>query len=415
MLEMDCKMSPVIETKNLTKIFRLYHSPIERLSSFIPFSNNKCEEHTALENINFKVEKGEFVSIIGRNGSGKSTLLKIICGVLQTSSGSYETKGKIVSLLELGTGFNPELTGRENIINSARVMAFSVKEIKNKIKTIEEFADIEEYFDMPVRTYSSGMYVRLAMSLFLHLEPEVFIIDEALSVGDIFFVQKCFSKIEEMRKNGVSFLFVSHDINLVQTISDKVLLLNKGKALYFGDGNEACKIYFDIDKLIKPNESLSEQQEVEDHHDYNELKNKKQLFHKEGGRINSLIIVNEFNDQTLQVEMTKVLEFQIAYQAFSSIKNPAISIVMKNRKNIVVTTIIYKLEHEKSIIAVKIPFFVEAGEYTFDLIIGDMSINSGIFICEYKDLGPISVLFDYQNERAPFLGQFGLNTNSRNY
>lgn len=405
-------MNNVIEVKELTKSFKLFHNNKDRLLNIIPFINKKFDFHTSLNNISFEVKKGEFVSIIGKNGSGKSTLLKILCGVLQKTSGEYIVNGSIVSLLELGTGFNPELSGRENIISSSKTMNFDINYINLKLKEIEAFADLEEYFDMPIKTYSSGMYVRLAMSLFLHLNPSIFIIDEALSVGDIFFQQKCFSKIEEMRKKGVAFLFVSHDINTVLNMSDRVLLLDHSRQIYFGDKHEACKLYYDTDKKLPnlQNEIDDTKEKFEVSIENNLLDYRKQIIHREGAKIESLQIIDEIGKHTLQVEMTKSLEFIIGYTIEDILNNPTIAIVIKDKKNMLITTIVYELIQSKRYIKIVIPFMLEAGEYSFDINIGELiNSNNGIVITEYLNIGPIHIKFDYSH-KAPFLGPFGLDT-----
>lgn len=405
-------MQNIIEVKSLNKEFKLFHNSKDRLLNIIPFVNKKFDTHKSLQNINFEVKKGEFVSIIGKNGSGKSTLLKILCGVLQATNGEFKVNGKIVSLLELGTGFDPELTGRENVINSAQTMNFDLKFIKSKMKLIEEFSDIQEYFDMSIKTYSSGMYVRLAMSLFLHLEPDLFIIDEALSVGDIFFQQKCFSKIEQMRKDGVTFLFVSHDINTVLNMSDRVMLLNNGKQLYYGDKHEACKLYYDSDKQIPITKDKEKIVSIDEKN--NILANKEQIIHRNGGSIESLQIIDENGKHTMQVEMTKKLRFIVGYKAEKVLDKPVFSIIIKNSKNVLITTIVHDISYNKNIIEIDIPFMLEAGEYSFDISITDLiTLNSAIFISEYNNLGPISIGFDYQKNRAPFLGLVGLDTKMR--
>lgn len=408
-------MRKVIEVKNITKSFKLFHSNKDRLLNIIPFVNKKFAMHTSLENISFEVKKGEFVSIIGKNGSGKSTLLKILCGVLQKTSGAYIVNGSIVSLLELGTGFSPELSGRENIIVSSKTMNFDINYIDSKMDEIEAFADLEEYFDMPIKTYSSGMYVRLAMSLFLHLNPDIFIIDEALSVGDIFFQQKCFVKIEQMRKNGVAFLFVSHDINTVLNMSDRVLLLDHSKQIYFGDKHEACKLYYDSDKKIPTiqNEGDNTQDILKVSVENNILNGKKQIIHREGASIDSLQIVDEFGNHTLQVEMTNFLKFIIGYKVEENFNNPAIAISFYNNKNMLITTIVYDLVYDKRFIEIAIPFMLEVGEYTFNLTIAQKINNSGTSYQEYTNIGPIAVTFDFNSNKAPFYGLVGLNTSYR--
>lgn len=402
----------VIEVKNLSKSFKLYHNNRDRLLNIIPFVDKKFDMHTSLDGVSFDVKKGEFVSIIGKNGSGKSTLLKILCGVLQKTSGEYRVNGTIVSLLELGTGFNPELSGRDNIIASSKTMNFDIDYIYSKMEEIEAFADLEEYFDMPIKTYSSGMYVRLAMSLFLHLNPDVFIIDEALSVGDIFFQQKCFAKIEQMRKEGVAFLFVSHDINTVLNMSDRVLLLDHSKQIYFGDKHEACKLYYDSDKKVpnQQNEIDDTKEKFEVSVENNILNGKKQIIHREGASIESLQIVDELGNHTMQVEMTKSLKFIIGYKVEDTLDNPAVAISFYNNKNMLITTIVYNLVFDKRFIEITIPFMLEAGEYSFNISLNNRIINSGEAFAEINNITSVSVIFDYNKDIASFFGLCGLDT-----
>lgn len=409
-------MGNLIEVNNLRKSFKLYHSNKDRLLNIIPFVNKRFDIHTSLDNISFTVKRGEFVSIIGKNGSGKSTLLKILCGVLSASSGGYKIEGAIVSLLELGTGFNPDLTGRENVINSARTMNFDLTSIRARIEEIEVFSDLGEYFDMPIKTYSSGMYVRLAMSLFLHLDPDLFIIDEALSVGDIFFQQKCFSKIEEKRKEGVTFLFVSHDMNTVLNMSDRVLLLDDGKQLYYGDKHEASKLFYkreqmtNCDNFKRDGSQKNNSKFSRGNTCYNLLAGGEQICYREGGFLDYLQVIDENNEQTMHVEMMRKLRFTIGYNVDEFVMMPAIAISFKNKKNILITTIIYDLLYGPNVIEIEIPFMLEAGEYSFDLAIAERVVNRGNTIAEYKALGPVCVNFDYSKCAPQFLGMVGLET-----
>lgn len=399
--------SNIIEVYNLKKSFKMYHNNKDRLLNVIPFINKKFDMHISLDSINFDVKKGEFVSIIGKNGSGKSTLLKILCGVLQKTDGEYKVNGSIVSLLELGTGFNLELSGRDNIIESSKTMNFDINYVKAKIDEIEKFADLEEYFDTPIKTYSSGMYVRLAMSLFLHLNPDIFIIDEALSVGDIFFQQKCFAKIEEMRKNGVAFLFVSHDINTVLNMSDRVLLLDHSKQIFFGDKDEACRLY------LQNNKSTFDviNNEKKDFIENNLLQNLNPDIYENKATIGYLRVFNEECMDTLKTDLGESLIFQINYKIDYDLVNPTVSLVLKNRYTILVSAITYTLDNQKSVANITVPFNIEGGEYTFDLnIIDRQSSDKIVPILEYKNVGIIKVLFDYQNNIPPFTGLVGLNT-----
>lgn len=225
-----------IQVKNLEKVYKLYDKPSDRLKEALGFGRGKRHtEHHALKGVNLKVYQGETVGIIGTNGSGKSTILKIITGVLNPTRGEVIVKGRISALLELGAGFNMEYNGIENIYLNGTMIGFSEKEISEKMNDILEFADIGEYVHQPVKTYSSGMFVRLAFAVAINIEPEILIVDEALSVGDVFFQAKCYHKFEEFKKMGKTIVFVSHDLSSISKYCDRVVLLNQGVKL--GEGN----------------------------------------------------------------------------------------------------------------------------------------------------------------------------------
>ena len=202
-----------ITVRDVTKIYRLYDKPIDRLKESLSVTHkNYHKDFYALQNLSFNVKKGETVGIIGTNGSGKSTILKIITGVLTPTSGEVQVDGKISALLELGAGFNQDYTGIENIYMNGTMMGFSKKEMDEKLPDILEFADIGDFVYQPVKTYSSGMFVRLAFALSINVEPEILIVDEALSVGDVFFQSKCYRRMDELRKNGTTIVMVTHDM-----------------------------------------------------------------------------------------------------------------------------------------------------------------------------------------------------------
>ena len=253
----------VISARNVSKTYRIWQSPTGRLSnlildgvaSLVPGdagaglrrrSAKGYRNFSALSGISFDVRKGESVGIIGRNGSGKSTLLQIVTGTLQPTSGSVFVNGRVAALLELGSGFNPEFTGRENVYLNGAVLGFTRAEIDDRFDAIAAFADIGDFIDQPVKTYSSGMMVRLAFAVAVSVEPEILIVDEALSVGDVFFQQKCFSRVREMLGRGVSLLFVSHDTAAVQNLCDRALLLVQGEKRYEGPPEEAVSRYYAI-------------------------------------------------------------------------------------------------------------------------------------------------------------------------
>ena len=230
---MDDKTAISIE--HVSKVYKLYPKPMDRvIDTFHLMPWKKYGEHAALKDVSFNVSKGETVGIIGTNGSGKSTILKIITGVLHETSGSITVDGRISALLELGAGFNAEYTGMENIYLNGTMIGFSKEEIDAKLQGILEFADIGEFVYQPVKTYSSGMFVRLAFAIAINIEPEILIVDEALSVGDVFFQAKCYRKFEEFKKMGKTILFVSHDLSSVSKYCDRVVLLNQGVKLGAG-------------------------------------------------------------------------------------------------------------------------------------------------------------------------------------
>jgi len=252
-----------IKADKLTKVYRLYNKPIDRLKEAVSFGNrNKYhKDFRALEEISFEIRKGETVGIIGKNGSGKSTLLKILTGVLTPTSGNLSVVGRVSALLELGTGFNPEYAGIENIYMNGTIMGYSKEEMDAKLDSIISFADIGDFIYQPVKTYSSGMFVRLAFAVAINVDPEVLIIDEALSVGDIKFQQKCYRKIEEFKLDK-TVLFVSHDLIAVNKFCDRTIWLNDGVIIQDGEPFEVSKKYqaFMLDsKLTKYNDIEKEE------------------------------------------------------------------------------------------------------------------------------------------------------------
>ncbi len=234
----------VIEVKNLEKAYKLYDKPSDRLKEALGLSRRKrYKEHYALNGVDMTVYQGETVGIIGTNGSGKSTILKIITGVLNPTKGTVNVDGRISALLELGAGFNMEYNGIENIYLNGTMMGFSKKEIDAKMDDVLSFADIGEYVYQPVKTYSSGMFVRLAFALAINIEPEILIVDEALSVGDVFFQAKCYHKFDEFKQMGKTILFVSHDLSSISKYCDRVVLLNQGVKLGEGNPKEMIDAY----------------------------------------------------------------------------------------------------------------------------------------------------------------------------
>ena len=229
---------PAITVKDLKKVYKLYDKPSDRFKEAFGLTRKKAKEHYALNGVSLEIFQGETVGIIGTNGSGKSTILKIITGVLSPTSGEVNVSGRISALLELGAGFNMEYNGIENVYLNGTMMGFSQKEIAAKLPEILKFADIGDYVYQPVKTYSSGMFVRLAFAVAINIEPEILIVDEALSVGDVFFQAKCYHKFEEFKKMGKTIVFVSHDLSSISKYCDRVYLLNQGNLLGEGSPKE---------------------------------------------------------------------------------------------------------------------------------------------------------------------------------
>jgi lipopolysaccharide transport system ATP-binding protein len=237
----------VVRVQNVSKLYHLYRHPSDRLRELIlPGPGHKRHEFWALRDITFQLERGEVLGLIGPNGSGKSTLLQIVAGILQPTAGRVVTQGRVAALLELGAGFNPEFTGRENVFLNGEIMGLSRAEVERAMPAIEAFADIGDFIHRPVKEYSTGMYVRLAFATAIHVEPDILIVDEALAVGDAVFANRCIRKFEELRKRHVTVLFVSHDLGLVKHLSQRAILLVNGAIRAQGDASEVTNRYIGL-------------------------------------------------------------------------------------------------------------------------------------------------------------------------
>jgi lipopolysaccharide transport system ATP-binding protein len=252
-----------IKVENLSKVYKLYDRHIDRLKETLhPLKKKYHRDFYALRDVSFEVRKGETVGIIGKNGSGKSTLLKILAGVLTPTAGTVVVNGRVSALLELGTGFNQELTGVENVFFSGALMGYTKEEMDKKIDNILAFADIGEFAYQPVKTYSSGMFVRLAFAVATSVEPEILIVDEALAVGDMFFQQKCHEKMEKLRQGNVSILIVSHELNAIAKYSHQAMILNDGAIYFLGRPDEAVQRYLSLIYSYRPSAVLNDRQDT---------------------------------------------------------------------------------------------------------------------------------------------------------
>lgn len=266
--------------KNVSKVFKRYHRPVDRLKEILLPGKQRAEEFWALQDINLSLKKGDTVGVIGRNGSGKSTLLQIIAGTLQPNTGEVQVNGRVSALLELGSGFNPEFTGRQNVFFNGNILGLTKQEIENRFDEIAAFADIGEFIDQPVKTYSSGMFVRLAFAVAVHVDPEIFIVDEALAVGDVIFQHKCMRRIKSLMDSGVTTLFVSHDSGAVKTLCNSAFMLNEGQIYTQGVPND---VFIEYMKLVTQIELEASEPSRQDADKMNALGN-----HKPDNRQNDL-------------------------------------------------------------------------------------------------------------------------------
>lgn len=317
-------METIIDIKHLNKVYNLYDKPIDRLKEVLsPTHKSYHREHYALNDISLEIKKGESVGIVGKNGSGKSTLLKIITGVLNPTSGEINVKGKISALLELGAGFNPEYTGIENIYLNGTMMGYSKAEMDEKVDDIIAFADIGDFINQPVKTYSSGMFARLAFAVSINVEPEILIVDETLSVGDTRFQIKCMDKMKEMMEGGTTVLFVSHDINAIRRFCTKCVWINEGRLKEIGSVNTVSDHYMDFLKILdvenerKKEEHVSEIEFIPKNNVVAEVVEFKAL------NIKNEIIDTMYYDETIKIRMV--------YDVYDeTIKNPVLGVAIRS-------------------------------------------------------------------------------------
>lgn len=330
----------LIEVKNLSKVYNLYDRPQDRFIEALWMGRkNLHKEKFALKDISFDVKKGESVGIIGTNGSGKSTLLKILTGVLHPTSGSASVKGKVSALLELGAGFNPEYTGIENIFLNGRMMKFSREEMEDKMDDILSFADIGEYVHQPVKTYSSGMFARLAFAVAINVDAEILIVDEALSVGDIFFQNKCFRKFDELKEKGVTILFVSHDIESIRKMTSRVLWIEQGSQMLYGDKVSVCNAY-SKSLLLKNNKMASEEVGSENYYGTRkfELSRYPGILKNNENLLNDKVIIRAcfFEDSAGNVEYDIIsgqdYKLVVLFESREELKECIVGYVIQNKK-----------------------------------------------------------------------------------
>lgn len=342
-----------ISLRNVSKHYLMYDNPVDRLKQMLsPRRTRYGREFHALSDISFEIRKGQTVGIIGQNGSGKSTLLQLICGTLFPSSGEIRVNGRISALLELGAGFNPEFTGRENAVMQGAIMGFSREQMTGKLPDIEAFAEIGEFIDRPVKTYSSGMFVRLAFAVAVHVDPDILVVDEALAVGDIAFQHKCMARMREFMRQG-TVLFVSHDLTSVTSLCSEVIWLEQGRVREIGDPKTVTehyweKMYEDINRkekiavpARKPDANLAAGQMA---HLFN-LADNIESFGTGAAKITGMAISDEEGQFITEAAGSQFIQIQVTGQANEDIAHPIFGLSVKDIKGNVITGTNTDFEH----------------------------------------------------------------------
>ncbi len=321
-------MNEVIKIKNLNKIYKLYDDKKSRLKEALDIFHKRKyhRDFYALNNINLSIKKGEIVGLLGKNGAGKSTLLKVITGVLSKTSGELIVDGKISALIELGAGFNPEYTGYENIYLYGTLMGYTKEEIDTKIGSVIKFADIGDFINQPVKVYSSGMFARLAFSCSINVDPDILIVDEILAVGDMRFQMKCINKMKEMMKNGVTILFVSHDVNSIKRFCTRAVWLKNGKIELDGDVNNVTDRYLDFLKFEDSAEQLTDDEELKHTIDDINIRNI--------AEIKSFKVMKDDGIESDKFRKYEVLKIRVVYTVYDeNIEEPVLGIAIKSIEN----------------------------------------------------------------------------------
>ncbi len=377
-----------IEVENLSKVYKLYDKPSDRLKEALsPVKKCYHKDFYALRDLNFKIKPGETVGFVGKNGSGKSTLLKLLTEVLTPTEGSLKINGKVSALLELGAGFNNEYTGMENIYLNGTIMGYSREEMDKRVDDIVKFADIGEYINQPVKTYSSGMFVRLAFAVAINVEPDILIVDEALAVGDVRFQLKCMDKFLEFKEKGITILYVSHDINSIKRFCTRAIWINEGHLEADGDVDLITDKYLDYLKMLDA--QSDEKDDAKDNTGNDVMKSA-----AEGERdlestveiaeVVSLKIMNSRGEETEEIEHGEKISLKLTYYVNdTTIKNPVVGIALLRLDNLYVcglNTLLDKVDvpWEKGYNSVTLTydsFNLVGGGYYFDVAVYDQTAS----------------------------------------
>ncbi len=436
------KNASAIVVRNVSKIYPIHRSGLSlaksQLRSIVPrppgrvrnfvdlLLGHKGEEFVALENVSFEVQKGESVGIIGRNGSGKSTLLQIIAGTKPPSKGFAKVNGRVAALLELGSGFKGDFTGRENVFINGLILGLSHAQIEERFPQIEEFAEIGDFINRPVKTYSSGMMVRLVFAVQVALEPDILIIDEALSVGDVFFAQKCAARIRQLKERGTTLLFVSHSMQTVRSLCERVVFLRDGKMEYFGPTEAGTAMYFSAPptdrKKRKRNTSgvvKTFQASILNHANFSEPVWSRSLDSEAPVLIEAVALDKTRGIGNLAGRMGDLVSLKILVKSQSDDPIPFhVAVNVKNGYDQLVVSRgthsgggdMYFLEAGAEVVFnIDLKMDLEAGNYTFSLALGEL-IEGGNWQSFFGtgELGPLSVGWAIMEGPPPFYGPFGL-------
>jgi lipopolysaccharide transport system ATP-binding protein len=414
----------VISAENIGKCYRVYDSSRSRLmNAFLPGRGRGLEELWALRDVSFVIRKGESVALIGRNGGGKSTLLEILTGTLTPTTGSVSVHGRVCALLELGSGFNPEYTGRENVILNGLLLGLTKAEIVSRLGEIEAFAEIGSAIDRPVKTYSSGMMVRLAFAVQVLSDPDILIIDEALSVGDFFFQQKCMSYIRGLKERGVTLLFVSHDMGAVRDVCERGIVLDRGKVAFDGENLDAIQYYLTGQAKTSFNEMASGA--VSQNVNTPDVGTKQQPVWENSGAVNEaptaaivrLDILNSDGQPTLVFKMDDGIAIETTFVVHDRLPVDLTVAVKNNHGHLVMAFGTFNArtpfpsvaagQHLKS--TVRFNAALEAGDYSFNVSLARAADEggAGAILAETPWLGPITIRWPYAEERPRFYGMFG--------
>ncbi len=374
-----------ISLKNISKCYKRYASPVDKLKEILFRGQNHAQEFWALRDINLEIPKGETVGIIGQNGSGKSTLLQIVAGTLTPTTGEVWVNGRVSALLELGSGFNPEFTGRQNVFFNGQILGLSKEQIEAKFDDIAAFAEIGDFIEHPVKTYSSGMVVRLAFAVIANTEPSILIVDEALAVGDTKFQARCMKRIREMKEQGVTILFVSHDSSSVKMLCKTAVLMNHGRVLEIGKPKEVANHYIALLSSSQPEnysvpqteECNAEIQEIENDDDFVITNAQKKVLHRHGNNlavIDSVQITDLDNKEITKVETGSIFQVKVYLEAKADLSDLVVGISLRNLMGLVIFGVNTQLMNvelpklttgQKLSVSFQIPCHLNKGVYTF--------------------------------------------------